>query len=71
MLALGLPWKNPGRYVEATSDLPDKLWQIGRQKPKEGIDFKRGVTTRGGNRPFLVRRAFLKKVLVHQYKYTL
>ena len=67
--ALNLPWKNPNRYLQAESDSPQSIWILGRRQPQTGRDFKRGNKKHGGNSPFFVRRAFLKRVLVARYRH--
>ena len=71
LISLELPWKNPNRYLEAETDVCGKLWKLGRKQPKDGSDFKRGNSKHGGKGPFLIRRAFLKSVLVERYRHKL
>ena len=70
LIALGEPWKNPGRYLEVTSDSPSKLWTLGKQKrtPRMNEDYKRAVSGHGGNKPYVVRKTFLKRVMNERYK---
>jgi hypothetical protein len=71
--ALGESCKNPGRYVEAGSDAPGKLWLVGQLKrvPRQNLDYKRGASVRGGCNPFLVRKTFLKEVVLERFKHKL
>ena len=68
LLALGLAWKNPKRYLEHDSDCPKHLWKLGNRSPKHGTDYKRAANKNGGNQGFSVRRPFLKNVLIEKYR---
>ena len=71
--ALREPSKNPNRYLQSTSDCMSKLWTLGpkQQAPKWNEDYKRSGKRHGAKNPFLVRKSFLKKVLVERYRHKL
>lgn len=71
--ALGEAWKSPRRYVLANSDCPAKLWTLGvdRRAPTQDTDFKQEATTRGGYGPFVVRKTFLKDVMLERCRHKL
>ena len=65
--------KNPNRYLQTSSDAKSKLWLLGtrQQAPKFNEDYKRSAKRHGDNKPFLVRKAFLKRVLMEGYRHKL
>lgn len=64
--ALGEGQKNPRRYLEQ-SDCPAKIWKLGPRgrMPRENLDWKTKAAP--GNKKLLVRKTFLKDVLVRYY----
>ena len=71
--ALCEPIKNPNRYLQSSSDSTSKLWLLGarKQAPKWNEDYKRSGKRHGENKPFLVRKTFLKRVLMERYRHKL
>ena len=73
LVALRETVKNPNRYLQTSSDAKSKLWLLGtrQQAPKFNEDYKRSDKRHGDNKPFLVRKAFLKRVLMERYRHKL
>ena len=70
LTALGESVNNANRYLQLGTDGMAKLWRLepGNHAPKYNVDYKRSSKPHGKQQPLLVRKGFLKKVLMQRYR---